>query len=38
MVNFCAMIGCGNRGDRNKDNGFLDYQQLSTIKERKILS
>ena len=27
MVNFCAFVGCGNRSDREKEIGFIIYQQ-----------
>ena len=36
MVNFCAVYGCGSRGDRNKRLfvGYLQSLNIKTINER----
>ena len=38
MVNFCAVFGCGNRGDRNKDKHFFRLPSVVTHQGEQTLN
>ena len=35
IKNFCAVVGCGNRADRNRDISFVSLPAVATVKGEK---